>query len=70
MAQGSHEPAGQANQGTQATMEKRLETLRRISESRDTLEARIKELDTSLRATQETDWTPYSNFIIRCIART
>lgn len=31
------------------TMEKRLETLRRISESRDTLEARIKELDTSLR---------------------
>ena len=28
-----------------ATMEKRLETLRRISESRDTLEARIRELD-------------------------
>jgi hypothetical protein len=34
------------------TMEKRLETLRRISESRDTLEARIKELDTSLRNTK------------------
>ncbi len=32
-----------------ATMEKRLETLRRISESRDTLDARIKELDASLR---------------------
>ena len=32
-----------------ATMEKRLETLRRISESRDTLEARIKELDSKLR---------------------
>jgi len=30
-------------------MEKRLETLRRISDSRDTLEARIKELDTDLR---------------------
>lgn len=35
-----------------ATMEKRLETLRRISESRDTLEARIKELDASLRDTK------------------
>ena len=32
-----------------AIMEKRLETLRRISESRDTIDARIKELDTSLR---------------------
>jgi hypothetical protein len=32
-----------------ATMEKRLETLRRISESRDTIDTRIKELDTSLR---------------------
>jgi len=32
-----------------AVMEKRLETLRRISESRDTLETRIKELDTVLR---------------------
>lgn len=31
------------------TMERRLETLRRISESRDTLESRIKELDGSLR---------------------
>jgi hypothetical protein len=30
-------------------MEKRLETLRRISESRDTLEARIKELEKQLR---------------------
>jgi hypothetical protein len=35
-----------------ATMEKRLETLRRISESRDTLEARIKELDENLRETK------------------
>jgi len=35
-----------------ATMEKRLETLRRISESRDTLDSRIKELDTSLRDTR------------------
>ncbi len=35
-----------------ATMEKRLETLRRISESRDTLDARIKELDGGLRATK------------------
>lgn len=35
-----------------ATMEKRLETLRRISESRDTLETRIKELDESLRETK------------------
>jgi chaperonin cofactor prefoldin len=34
-------------------MEKRLETLRRISESRDTLEARIKELDVSLRETKK-----------------
>jgi Dynamin family len=32
-----------------AIMEKRLETLRRISESRDTIDTRIKELDTSLR---------------------
>ncbi len=31
------------------TMEKRLDTLRRISESRDTIDARIKELDVSLR---------------------
>jgi septal ring factor EnvC (AmiA/AmiB activator) len=31
------------------TMEKRLETLRRISESRDTLETRIKQLDAGLR---------------------
>jgi len=36
-----------------ATMEKRLETLRRISESRDTLDARIKELDVSLRDTKK-----------------
>ncbi len=36
-----------------ATMEKRLETLRRISESRDTLEVRIKELDASLRETKK-----------------
>ncbi|NHZ69642.1 MAG: hypothetical protein GWP20_00205 [Thermotogales bacterium] len=36
-----------------ATMEKRLETLRRISESRDTLEARIKELDANLRETKK-----------------
>jgi len=36
-----------------ATMEKRLETLRRISESRDTLEARIKELDANLRETKQ-----------------
>ncbi len=35
-----------------ATMEKRLETLRRISESRDTLDARIKELDATLRETK------------------
>ncbi|HHJ17806.1 MAG TPA: hypothetical protein ENJ80_14030 [Gammaproteobacteria bacterium] len=35
-----------------ATMEKRLETLRRISESRDTLEARIKELDAGLNVTK------------------
>ena len=35
-----------------ASMEKRLETLRRISESRDTLEARIKELDENLRQTR------------------
>jgi len=34
------------------TMEKRLETLRRISESRDTLEGRIKELDAELRETK------------------
>ncbi|HFD80593.1 MAG TPA: hypothetical protein ENK05_09425 [Gammaproteobacteria bacterium] len=32
-----------------ATMEKRLATLRRISESRDTLEARIREIEASLR---------------------
>jgi len=36
-----------------ATMEKRLETLRRISESRDTLEVRIKELDADLRETRK-----------------
>ena len=36
-----------------ATMEKRLETLRRISESRDTLDARIKELDATLRETKQ-----------------
>ncbi|MFQ5644039.1 MAG: dynamin family protein [Thiogranum sp.] len=36
-----------------ATMEKRLETLRRISESRDTLEARIRELDAGLRETKK-----------------
>jgi len=36
-----------------ASMEKRLETLRRISESRDTLEARIKELDESLHGTKK-----------------
>jgi septal ring factor EnvC (AmiA/AmiB activator) len=30
-------------------MEKRLDTLRRISESRDTLEARIKELETQIK---------------------
>jgi hypothetical protein len=36
-----------------ATMEKRLETLRRISESRDTLDARIKELGASLRETKQ-----------------
>jgi hypothetical protein len=35
------------------TMEKRLETLRRISESRDTLEVRIKELDIELRANRQ-----------------
>ena len=34
------------------TMEKRLETLRRISESRDTLDARIRELDAGLRETR------------------
>jgi hypothetical protein len=33
------------------TMEKRLETLRRISESRDTLDSRILELDAQLRET-------------------
>jgi hypothetical protein len=33
-------------------MEKRLETLRRISESRDTLDGRIKELDAALRDTR------------------
>jgi hypothetical protein len=36
-----------------ATMEKRLETLRRISESRDTLDSRIKELDAHLRETRQ-----------------
>ena len=36
-----------------ATMEKRLETLRRISESRDTLDTRIKELDASLKQTKQ-----------------
>ncbi len=36
-----------------ASMEKRLETLRRISESRDTLETRIKELDANLRGTRK-----------------
>ncbi len=36
-----------------ATMEKRLETLRRISESRDTLDTRIKELENSLRDTKQ-----------------
>ena len=36
-----------------ATMEKRLETLRRISESRDTLDTRIKELDATLRETKQ-----------------
>jgi hypothetical protein len=36
-----------------ATMEKRLETLRRISESRDTLDARIKELENGLRDTKQ-----------------
>ncbi|VAW80142.1 FIG00555615: hypothetical protein [hydrothermal vent metagenome] len=36
-----------------ATMEKRLETLRRISESRDTLDTRIKELDAALRDTKQ-----------------
>ncbi len=36
-----------------ATMEKRLETLRRISESRDTLDARIKELGATLRETKQ-----------------
>lgn len=35
-----------------ATMEKRLDTLRRISESRDTLDGRIKELETGLRETR------------------
>ena len=35
------------------TMEKRLTTLRRISESRDTLDARIKELENSLRDTKQ-----------------
>ena len=35
-----------------ATMEKRLDTLRRISESRDTLDSRIKELETGLRDTR------------------
>ncbi|HHJ14706.1 MAG TPA: hypothetical protein ENJ79_10100 [Gammaproteobacteria bacterium] len=36
-----------------ATMEKRLDTLRKISESRDTLDARIKELDLVLRDTRQ-----------------
>jgi Dynamin family len=36
-----------------ATMEKRLDTLRKISESRDTIDARIIELDTSLRAVKK-----------------
>lgn len=35
-----------------ATMEKRLDTLRRISESRDTLDSRITELETGLRETR------------------
>ncbi len=35
-----------------ATMEKRLDTLRRISESRDTLDSRIKELEVGLRHTR------------------
>jgi len=35
------------------TMEKRLETLRRISESRDTLDSRIKELELSMRDTRQ-----------------
>jgi len=35
------------------TMEKRLETLRRISESRDTLETRIKELDAEMRTNRK-----------------
>lgn len=36
-----------------ATMEKRLDTLRKISESRDTLEARIRELEEVLRDTRQ-----------------
>ena len=36
-----------------STMETRLETLRRISESRDTLESRIKELDVAMRETKQ-----------------
>ncbi len=35
------------------TMEKRLDTLRRISESRDTLDSRIKELEVGLRDTRQ-----------------
>lgn len=35
------------------TMEKRLDTLRRISESRDTLDARIKELESKHRTTSQ-----------------
>ncbi len=38
--------------GHKASMEKRLETLRRISESRDTLETRLKELDANLSDTR------------------
>jgi hypothetical protein len=36
-----------------ATMEKRLETLRRISESRDTLDGRIRDLENGLRDTKQ-----------------
>lgn len=36
-----------------STMEKRLETLRRISESRDTLEVRLKELDSEHRTLKQ-----------------
>jgi hypothetical protein len=50
-----------------ATMEKRLETLRRISESRDTLDARIKELDGTLRETkQQIDALQQIRHSIRC----